>query len=373
MEGLKPMPLPIYVSQDLRMANPRFNELLERLNAIIAPMGERKALKESYEKAEAALRVERERHLRVGALYTEAKDIIATRRLQSRAKGSSSLPGATPKVYDSMHNVILAAEVTHSLVLEPPTATAPGGDKPTTPHRGEASGKPCVTLLGLKKEDIELAIASKAPSKFAEERQELYQYIIAELDERLRRKVQEIAEFNDPLGSPQTLAKSNKKSPPIAEVIAKKKEQLLAERKQLDVDGLTAALSFAEYCQVLDKTFQVVSEILRDFKLSQQFNQDQVYSKWLQANCQHLINRLQLLQSQVLRDTYTPSKVAALTKVRQHLECAIEETMAQHEEAVEQIQRYERAGAGFDGLVREYASLLEELAQKKWTIERIKV
>ena len=193
------------------------------------------------------MRVERERHLRVGALYTEAKDIIATRKLQSRAKGSSSLPGATTKVYDSMHNVILAAEVTHSLVLEPPTATAPGGDKPTTPHRGEASGKTCVTLLGLKKEEIELAIASKAPSKFAEvtmpflsrvattaltclclpmrltldngddglvcvmvvyvllqERQELYQYIIAELDERLRRKVQEIAEFNDPLGSPQT-------------------------------------------------------------------------------------------------------------------------------------------------------------------------
>lgn len=184
------------------------------------------------------MRVERERHLRVGALYTEAKDIIATRKLQSRAKGSSSLPGATTKVYDSMHNVILAAEVTHSLVLEPPTATAPGGDKPTTPHGGEASVKPCVTLLGLKKEEIELAIASKAPSKFAEvampflsrvattaltclclhtwltldygddallqERQELYQYIIAELDERLRRKVQEIAEFNDPLGSPQT-------------------------------------------------------------------------------------------------------------------------------------------------------------------------
>jgi len=50
MEGLKPMPLPVYVSQDLRMANPRFNELLERLNGIIAPMGERKALKESYEK-----------------------------------------------------------------------------------------------------------------------------------------------------------------------------------------------------------------------------------------------------------------------------------------------------------------------------------
>lgn len=114
------------------------------------------------------MRVERERHLRVGALYTEAKDIIATRKLQSRAKGSSSLPGATTKVYDSMHNVILAAEVTHSLVLEPPTATAPGGDKPTTPHRGEASGKTCVTLLGLKKEEIELAIASKAPSKFAE-------------------------------------------------------------------------------------------------------------------------------------------------------------------------------------------------------------
>ncbi len=92
------------------------------------------------------------------------------------------------------------------------------------------------------------------------------------------------------------MAKSNKKAPPIAEVIAKKKEQLLAERKQLDVDGLTAALSFAEYCQVLDKTFQVVSEILRDFKLSQQFNQDQVYSKWLQANCQHLINRLKYVR-----------------------------------------------------------------------------
>jgi hypothetical protein len=50
MEGLKPMPLPVYVSQDLRMANPRFNELLERLNGVIAPMGERKALKESYVK-----------------------------------------------------------------------------------------------------------------------------------------------------------------------------------------------------------------------------------------------------------------------------------------------------------------------------------
>lgn len=47
--------------------------------------------------------------------------------------------------------------------------------------------------------------------------------------------------------------------------------------------------------------------------------------------------------------------------------------MAQYEDAMEQLQRYEKAGAGFDGLVHEYASLLEELAQKKWTIERIKV
>lgn len=86
-----------------------------------------------------------------------------------------------------------------------------------------------------------------------------------------------------------------------------------------------------------------------------------------------LTHRIRLLQSQVMRDTYTPSKVAALAQVRQHLDCAIEETMAQYEEAMEQIQRYERAGSGFDGLVREYASLLEELAQKKWTIERIKV
>jgi hypothetical protein len=106
--------------------------------------------------AAAALRTERERHLRVGALYAEAKDIIAARQLHSRSKGSSSsLPGVTSKVYDAMHNVFLAAEVTQSLELEPRMIRP-------SPH------KSCDTLLGLKKEDIELAIASKAPSKFAE-------------------------------------------------------------------------------------------------------------------------------------------------------------------------------------------------------------
>jgi hypothetical protein len=59
---------------------------------------------------------------------------------------------------------------------------------------------------------------------------------------------------------PRAVTNTGKKSPPIAELIAKKKELLLTERKQLDADGLTAALSFAEYCQVLDKLFQVSQE-----------------------------------------------------------------------------------------------------------------
>jgi hypothetical protein len=42
--------LPVYVSPDVRTANPRFNELLERLTGVIAPTGERKTLAESYDK-----------------------------------------------------------------------------------------------------------------------------------------------------------------------------------------------------------------------------------------------------------------------------------------------------------------------------------
>lgn len=37
---------------------------------------------------------------------------------------------------------------------------------------------------------------------------------------------------------------------------------------------------------------KVVVEILKDYKFSLQFKEDQLKSKWLQANCQHLIARL---------------------------------------------------------------------------------
>ncbi len=113
------------------------------------------------------------------------------------------------QVYNLLNQVILAQEVSQALLI---------------PTDQEATGADAISVLGLTKEDVEQTITHKGLSRFSEvqrkshsvillllsllptqllffsfqEKHNLYQHILPELEEQLRLKCFQIAEFNDP-------------------------------------------------------------------------------------------------------------------------------------------------------------------------------
>jgi HAUS augmin-like complex subunit 4 len=77
------------------------------------------------------------------------------------------------------------------------------------------------------------------------------------------------------------------------------------------------------------------------------------------------------LKNQFLCDTYTPEAVVALHKIRNHLDLAKRDAMEEHERVLVKLEEYSSIGFGFEGVVKQYAQLLEEIKNKKWALEEL--
>lgn len=77
------------------------------------------------------------------------------------------------------------------------------------------------------------------------------------------------------------------------------------------------------------------------------------------------------MKNQYLTETYTAETVPALKKIRGYLETACRQALDEYENSLKKLQEYESIGLGFDDLVNEYASILNEIKEKTWALNEL--
>ena len=75
-------------------------------------------------------------------------------------------------------------------------------------------------------------------------------------------------------------------------IVAKRKAQILNEKKMYGNEQLAYNKAFVEYYRILSKTLAVVIEITQKYTLNEKFKQDEVYVKWLQTSCKCMLLKL---------------------------------------------------------------------------------
>jgi len=144
----------------------------------------------------------------------------------------------------------------------------------------------------------------------------MQQFVLPELEDRLRKKSESIADFYDPTHNESKIAFT--KSSLLHGVISKKKVKQERELRLLTLDKANTERAFWEYfrvsftlstshlshrCiptllslsidkQLLAKTLDMSIEMLREYRIKQQYECDQVVCKWLQERCKTMVLKL---------------------------------------------------------------------------------
>eukprot|EP01102_Stenamoeba_stenopodia_P001620 TRINITY_DN1145_c0_g1_i1.p2 TRINITY_DN1145_c0_g1~~TRINITY_DN1145_c0_g1_i1.p2 ORF type:complete len:210 (-),score=63.16 TRINITY_DN1145_c0_g1_i1:62-691(-) len=199
--------------------------------------------------------------------------------------------------------------------------------------------------------------------------QSMQQFVLPELEDRLRKKSESIADFYDPTHNESKIAFT--KSSLLHGVISKKKVKQERELRLLALDKANTERAFWEYFKLLAKTLDLTVEMLREYRIKQQYECDQIACKWLQERCKTMVLKLRVLKNQFLCDTYTPETVSALKKVKNQLELAKRDAVQEHERVLVKLQEYSSIGMGFDAIVKQYTGLLEEMKNKQWALNEL--
>ncbi|KAF3792267.1 AUGMIN subunit 4 [Nymphaea thermarum] len=110
-------------------------------------------------------------------------------------------------------------------------------------------------------------------------------------------------------------------------------EEIEREEAALRDDLYSADRKFAEYYNVLEQILGVLIRLVKDLKLQQQHQYDELKKTWLCKRCETMNAKLRVLENLVLRDTYTQDSIPALHKIRQYLLEATEEASTAYNKA----------------------------------------
>lgn len=153
--------------------------------------------------------------------------------------------------------------------------------------------------------------------------------------------------------------------------MVKKRTELKAEKENLRHDQNSATKYFWNAAKLVGQVLIVLQHIASDLRLKQQMIQDQTTIKWLQAKSSTMLRKLSVLQYQVLRDTYTPENVAALTQIRQHIVSRIQADEQIISKSNKLLEQYQTFGASFMQLVNQYSKLLDQVSDKTFALEQL--
>jgi hypothetical protein len=226
-------------------------------------------------------------------------------------------------------------------------------------------------LLGLTSDEL-LRRRPAAASSVAH----LQAALLPEVEPLLRTKTQRVCEYAAPCTRAVGTVTRSASATPTALAPSDVLAAVAALRRRRDAARAAAACadaSVSEYWQLygaVAQTLEVATVALRSHKHQSTYAFMRLSGRWLTKRCEALGLKLSVLQSQVLRDTYTPDTLAALRALRGHLVEAREQATAALHEATHRVEQYETVD-GLRGLAHAYAQLQEQIRNKQWALSCI--
>jgi hypothetical protein len=352
--------LPIHVPLAWRQANPEATKLLEQIARLLSKRGISKGLESKLQEVEEDLAKKQERYFRYRFLCDELKELLLAYTMSEQGKAPTLLlPEAVPlrsnaKVYEAVRRDFYAAELGQWMDDQ----TAKISNEQQTAHL------PASALSGLTPADL------ANPEILSTDRLRNGKAICTEVEERLQARCLEIIQFHQPL---HDVGYSVDVVGFGLEVAARVK-RLEEERTRLcHFSHVTLPSLYRQYALTLHQSLQTLRCLVSEYKLERQFKQDDVYVQFLLAHARCIGLKLSVLNYQLQRDTYTPSKVAALKVIRKHLDVAVNEAVVARDRATKRLQQYEALGNDFVALVKQYTQLQRDLEHKQWALEQLSI
>ncbi|KAJ4976313.1 hypothetical protein NE237_001419 [Protea cynaroides] len=138
-------------------------------------------------------------------------------------------------------------------------------------------------------------------------------------------------------------------------------EEIEREETALREDLYSADRKFAEYYNVLEQIFGVLTKLVKDLKLQHQHQYDELRKTWLCKRCETMNWKLRVLEHLLLRDTYTQESIPALHKIRKYLKEATDEASIAYNKAVTRLREYQGVDPHFDTIARQYHDIVKKL------------
>lgn len=120
------------------------------------------------------------------------------------------------------------------------------------------------------------------------------------------------------------------------------------------------------------QSLQILDQLITNHRMQSQHQYDKVTAEWLASKCDAMCLKIKVLQSQLMRDTYTPETVAALRKIKDYLDIAEEESSTELLRSKQALKSYESVGMGYDALVQRFTHLTAEIDNKKWALSELR-
>ena len=335
--------LPVLVSDPDLEKYPEFKKLLKALTRYIADDGTTKEIQKDYTEINDALRQEKLQYLQAKVVYEELNDILLDYEINRLDHEPDS---ASAQTYKAMKEALISSEVLDYLDFNPEIG---GSD---------------VTLLGLKADQLHPNDSHKMV---------LQQGLIPELENRLKSKCEQIAQYQETSKSKEGDAKfAFAKATQLPSIIEAEKMSLQEERKRLQENRMTRSAQHVQYYQTLVRSLEVSEKLITEYKLEWQKKYDEITSNWLAAKCQAMCLKIRVLQNQMLCDTYTPESVNALKQIRQSLESKENDTKKELHRVMQSLKAYTSIGMGFEELVQLYGDIIAEIDNKKWALTELR-
>jgi hypothetical protein len=190
-------------------------------------------------------------------------------------------------------------------------------------------------------------------------------YLVHAIEEQLKQMIDEISAHDTNSGATTDQLKE------LIAQVDKTSHDLKQDYVQIENTYTTINRMTIEYIKVLKRTSQIVDQMLEQFKLEQQVQKEQITIKWLQYRAQTVLKKLNVIQQQILTNTYTAHSVAGFKQIRGLLEKAIHTSSHELRQIMRQLDAYSAAGLGFDKLVAQYAGLQNQIRDKSWALKEL--
>lgn len=326
---------------DLHHRFPAFAKLIVDLGERIGVDGESRIVAARLEQARTQMEQERLRWLKSQILLETAKRIRSDCR--SLGHSVSQGPSGASNPLGRFSQLLTLAESLEYVHCEP-------------------------TPLGLTAEDLCSAMADGVDH--ASQAARVHDAVVQSIEDHIQRQCDTLHRL-----VPHARAEPELAKPPATADFALAIETLAAARESLSEELHGAVDEQVQWAiastHASGAALAAAAELFAPTEVRRRFELERIKHSWLIMHCETLLCKLALLDVQFKAETYSQQKVKALHVIAEIAQAGLADARRARSDVRRTLDGYEAVGPGFNSLVEQYRTLLEELHHKQWALGEV--